>query len=307
MKKSRNYQRGFALGGSILAWALGLASLFGGAQYFANKKIDTQTPVQNVNRTRIMNIRANNNHNFIPDYQQLQLTGEQSLTAEEREGIITMREEEKLARDVYRTLYEKWGLNIFQNISYSENRHTLAMKALLDVYGIDDPVKDDTTGKFTIPEMQKLYDDLVKQGSASLVDALKVGATIEDLDIADLKKWMAKTDNPDILKVYDNLIRGSRNHMRSFIGQLKDQGASYDAQYLSQDEIESIVNSEMERGALAGTYQGLGRGKGQGLRNGSGQGRGRGFQNGNKQKRMQGQGFSRGQGRGQGRGMGWMW
>jgi len=89
-----------------------------------------------------------------------------------------MRKKEKLARDVYRTLYEKWNLQTFQNISYSKNRHTLAIKTLLDKYGIEDPVKDDTTCVFTIPEMQNLYDTLVDQGSKSLLDAITVSATI---------------------------------------------------------------------------------------------------------------------------------
>ncbi len=293
MKKT-NYQRGFALSGGILAWVLGLASLFGGANYVANKKIASQTPVQ---ATRTTNTYMNQNqnhgngmdHSFVPDHNELFTAESGELSEKEREGLITMREEEKLARDVYRTLYDKWGVQTFQNISYSENRHTLAMKTLLDKYGIEDPVKDDTTGEFTIDEMQKLYDALVDQGSNSLVDALKVGATVEDLDISDLKKWISITDNEDILLSYDNLIRGSRNHIRSYVSQIEAQGASYEAQYLSQDELNEILKGDHEKGSHVGNN---GRRNGQGLRDGSGAGRG------------QGQGLRDGSGRGQGRGMG---
>jgi len=279
----RNNQSGFALGGSILAWALGLASIFGGASYFTNQGIESDTPVvQRANTRNFMNNQnqmGNHDHTFVPDYQnQLHLSESGDLSDEERDGLITMREEEKLARDVYRTLYEKWGDQVFQNISYSENRHTLAMKALLDSYGIEDPVTDDTTGEFTIPEMQELYDALVEQGSGSLVDALKVGATIEDLDIHDLHTWIASTDNQDILSAYDNLIRGSRNHMRSYVGRLESLGESYQAQYISQEELEDILEGDHEMGSAAGTQQGTGygQGMGQGLRDGSGQGMGRG-------------------------------
>lgn len=42
------------------------------------------------------------------------------LNAAEIEGLLFMREEEKLAHDVYLALYAKWGLPIFQNIAQSE-------------------------------------------------------------------------------------------------------------------------------------------------------------------------------------------
>ncbi|MDH4364740.1 MAG: DUF2202 domain-containing protein, partial [Acidimicrobiia bacterium] len=48
------------------------------------------------------------------------------------------------------------------------------------------------------------------RGSGALVDALTVGATIEDLDIADLRA--RATDTPAIALVYANLERGSPNH-----------------------------------------------------------------------------------------------
>ena len=75
-----------------------------------------------------------------------------------------------------------------------------------------------------------------------------VGATIEDLDIADLEHWLSKTDNEDIKFVYENLMKGSRNHLRAFIRMLNNYGANYSPQYISKEEYEQIINSQMERG-----------------------------------------------------------
>jgi len=192
-------------------------------------------------------------HSFVPDYNELSGVSMGNLSDIERDGLISMREEEKLARDVYRTLYDKWGVQIFQNISYAENRHSLAVKALLDRYEVVDPVQSDATGEFTIPEMQKLYDELTAQGSVSVLDALKVGATVEDLDIKDLHKWIEGTDNEDTKMVYENLIRGSRNHMRSFNKQITKNGGVYTAQFLSQSEISEILSGEQEYGGHRGS------------------------------------------------------
>ena len=172
----------------------------------------------------------------------------QPISEEEKEGLIEMREEEKLARDVYLTLYNKWKLQIFKNIAESEQTHTDSVKYLLDRYNISDPVKSDEIGKFSNPKFEKLYKELVEKGSKSVVDALTVGATIEDLDIADLEHWISKTDNEDIKLVYENLMKGSRNHMRSFVRMLERYGANYSPQYISKEEYEQIINSQMERG-----------------------------------------------------------
>lgn len=194
-----------------------------------------------------------------------------TLTAAEEAGLILMREEEKLARDVYLTLYDKWGEKIFTNIASSEKTHTDTVKYLIDRYDLEDPVKDDTVGVFTDPTMQKLYDDLIAQGSQSVEEAFIVGMTIEDLDIKDLQDLIAETDNEDIRIAYENLLRGSRNHMRAFNRQLEREGGTYDAQFLTQEEIDEILAGEQERGAGGG---GSGRGGGNG---GRGQGGGQGM------------------------------
>ena len=171
------------------------------------------------------------------------------LSENEANGLLYMREEEKLAHDVYVTLYKQWGLPIFNNIANSEATHTSAIKVLLDRYGIADPAAVNGVGKFTDPTLQKLYDQLVAQGSRSLADALKVGAAIEEIDILDLQPRLAQTANADIELVYGNLLKGSRNHLRAFTSTLQRQtGEIYTAQYLDAASYSSIVGASIERG-----------------------------------------------------------
>ncbi|NPA11433.1 MAG: DUF2202 domain-containing protein [Epsilonproteobacteria bacterium] len=164
--------------------------------------------------------------------------------------LTHMREEEKLARDVYLTLYNKWHLRIFNNIANSEQRHMDAIKALLDKYSLPDPVKDDTVGVFSDPKMLNLYNQLVQEGSKSVTDALKVGATIEDLDIKDLDEALENTNNQDISFVYKNLKKGSENHLRAFVGFLRKYGSDYEPQYISYDYFEEILSTPRQRGMV---------------------------------------------------------
>ncbi len=167
----------------------------------------------------------------------------QPLDAGERAGLLKMREEEKLARDVYLALYNKWNHQVFSNIAGAEQNHMDAVKCLLDKYGITDPVVDDTPGAFSDPSVRNLYQALVTKGLTSLENALWVGATIEDMDIYDLNALLSQTDNDDILNVYTNLNSGSKNHMRAFCGVLGTFGIVYEAQYLTQNEIDEIIST----------------------------------------------------------------
>jgi len=169
-----------------------------------------------------------------------------ALTAEQEAGLLQMREEEKLAHDVYVALYDEWQLRPFSNISAAEQTHSDAVKLLLDRYGLDDPAAGHAAGVFSDPDLQSLYDSLVEQGMESLVAALTVGATIEDLDIADLQSLA--TTAPDIQLVYDNLEKGSRNHLRAFTKQLTKNGATYTPVHITQAEYDAIIAGPMEQG-----------------------------------------------------------
>ncbi|MEA2114916.1 MAG: DUF2202 domain-containing protein [Thermodesulfobacteriota bacterium] len=175
------------------------------------------------------------------------------ISQQVKNDLIQLREEEKLARDVYLYLYTEWDQWIFSNIAQSEQQHMDAVKGLLDKYQIDDPVDPDIQGQFADEDLQDLYDDLIAVGSVSREDALYVGATIEDLDIFDIYEMIDHaTGFEDVTIVYENLSKGSRNHLRSFVGQLVlfDEDYVYYAQYLEQYQVNEIIADPMETGSL---------------------------------------------------------
>lgn len=179
----------------------------------------------------------------------LQTSDNSALTSLEAEGLQFMREEEKLAHDLYIDLYEIWGIPIFNNIANSEATHTAAVKELLDYFGIEDPAEDDLHGVFRDSELQALYDQLLADGSRSLEDAFLVGALVEEVDIKDLEVRMEQTDETQILNVYTNLIAGSRNHLRSFVSQYESRtGQSYQSQFLDDSVVQLILASPAEKG-----------------------------------------------------------
>lgn len=172
----------------------------------------------------------------------------ESLSDAEINSVLHLREEEKLARDVYYTLTLKYNANVFANIKSSEESHMDAILQILNKYAIPDPVTTNGIGVFKNNDLQLLYNQLVEKGNLSLLDAYKVGATIEDLDLFDLKDHLAVIDNQDIILVYNNLSKGSRNHMRSFYKNIVNSNGTYTPQFISQTEFDGIINSSMETG-----------------------------------------------------------
>ena len=162
------------------------------------------------------------------------------LTASEEATLLHMREEEKLARDVYQHLGAKYGLPIFSNIAASEQRHVDFVLNVMAEYAVEDKSSDEA-GLFTLPELQALYQALTEKGDSSLLDALWVGATIEELDIKDLNEAIGNTHNADLIDLYELLRCGSGNHIQAFIRQIEGQGAVYVPKYISQDELDAIL------------------------------------------------------------------
>lgn len=146
---------------------------------------------------------------------------------------------------MYAALYDKWQLPIFANIASAEQTHTDAIAQLLERYNLDDPADGEPAGLFTTPDLQKAYDEFVAQGNQSLVAALTVGATVEEMDIFDLQQ--RATDVPDVALVYAIAQMASRNHLRLFVADLVQRGATYTPTYISQDEYNEIISSPLER------------------------------------------------------------
>lgn len=170
------------------------------------------------------------------------------LSTTETASLRFMREEEQLAHDVYVAAAGRYSTPLFANIASSEATHAGAVATLLARYGLADPMAGLPTGTFATPSFQSLHDSLVAASAVSLVEALKVGAEIEELDIRDIEAQKIGIDNADILLVYEHLLRGSRNHLRAFMKVLAQQGGIYTPKYIPQATFDAIVSSPIETG-----------------------------------------------------------
>lgn len=172
----------------------------------------------------------------------------QHLGSREQTDLVFMREEEKLARDVYLSLYERWELRVFRQIAAAESRHMAWVEALMDRYGLEDPVGENGLGVFINPDLQSLYARLASTGAESVESALLVGAAIEDLDLDDLRRALERSNNEDLHLLYQNLMKGSRNHLRAFTRVLERYGVTFEPVRLTVEEYLEIVQSPQERG-----------------------------------------------------------
>jgi hypothetical protein len=134
-----------------------------------------------------------------------------------------MREEEKLAHDVYVLFSQMYAgqashSRIFAQIAESEQRHTDAVKGLLEEYDVADPAAATVAGEFANADLQDLYDALVEVGTAGFTEALSVGVVIERKDMTDIVNAIEiSAAYADVVKVYSNLLTGSEHHLSAFL------------------------------------------------------------------------------------------
>ena len=171
-----------------------------------------------------------------------------NLSAAEQQTLGFMREEEKLARDVYQVLYKTYPLRPFANIAAAEQQHMDALKHLVQRYQMLDPVKTEQVGQFTDNSLTQLYQALIQRGQSSEIAALQVGALIEETDIQDLRKALANTQTPSLKQTYQNLLEGSYRHLQAFVRQLKQRQQAYQAQVLTPAELKQILQMDSGRG-----------------------------------------------------------
>lgn len=169
-------------------------------------------------------------------------------TPVEAEDMLYMREEEKLARDVYLAMNDAWGLVPFSNVAASEQKHMDAMVKLLLKYQLADPAAGNAIGEFTDPVLRDLYERLVDRGLKAPDEALLVGGLIEEVDMIDIQSAIEASTKEDIDAVYESLMCGSRNHLRAFATAYTAlTGKAYTAQLLPQAAVEAILAGVSER------------------------------------------------------------
>lgn len=140
-----------------------------------------------------------------------------TLSAEQIQTLSYLIQEEKLAKDVYTTLYNQWWNQKFANILSSEDKHRSQLATIFTTYNITNPIVSEEVWVFANEELYQLYQQLIKQGKQSEADALQVGITIEQKDIKDIESMMELfIDYPDITLVLQNLLKGSQRHLQAF-------------------------------------------------------------------------------------------
>lgn len=189
---------------------------------------------------------SSNNCSFV----QLKASG--LITPEEEQALTYMREEEKLAHDVYTFMNNKYDHKVFRNISSAETRHGGFVKELLDRYSVADPSDGKKEGEFTNSDLAAVYTRLTEKGGISLNEAFKCGAEIEELDISDLNKRIDQSTSPDVKQTLMNLRDGSYRHLQAFMRNLKANGESYTPVHLTQAQFDEILSSDNTKGYRCG-------------------------------------------------------
>lgn len=185
------------------------------------------------------------------------------LGAAARQALLFQIDEERMAGELYTAFGAKWGLPPFANIPKSEARHESVLRQLATRAGLALPTA--VAGKFDDAEVQRRYHELLALGLASADSALRAGAYVEEVDIADLDTLIATTDNAALKSTARALRTASGHHLNAFVGLLAARGITYVPQVLNAADYSALT-------AAGGGAKGMGQGRGMGRGRGPGRG-----------------------------------
>ena len=168
------------------------------------------------------------------------------ISKSDRDAIIYVVQEEKVAHDFYKAMYELHGVISFRSISKSEGLHMDQAKQLIEHFGIEDPNKEyyDTPGSFKNPKFEEMYNSLVRNGTNSIVDALVEAARFEEMDIVDIQRFTASTQDEYLKSTFEKLSGVSENHLKALVKDLFERGVEYTPKYLSAEQYNEIITSK---------------------------------------------------------------
>ena len=195
--------------------------------------------------------------------------GEDSINVldfSEQTHLVFTCEEEKLARDVYRVLRRQFPeIRSFAEMAAAGEHSQCKVLDLMRKYRVSVPRVNDNVGVFSWGSYGRYFTEkylvLTSQGSSSPLNALYVGAFMEELNIQDIDlcpKVIVDnsngigevsacgrnyTDNPDVLRVYDSLVAESRRHLQLLVRDIEQfiGAGKYQAQVLPQEQVDAIL------------------------------------------------------------------
>ncbi len=171
----------------------------------------------------------------------------QMISESEQRTILRMREEEKMTRDFYLAMNEKWNQKVFANIAENESYHMSQIFLLVEKYKLNDPIArtGDERGVYIDSGLQLEYNELIAAGNVSLKAALKAGAKMEENDIVELRNGIAGTSSKEIAGTYKYLLQYSANHLNALVQNLEKQGVTYQPEFLDKADYNNIRNNKV--------------------------------------------------------------
>lgn len=177
------------------------------------------------------------------------------LTADEIEFLYAMREDEKLARDLYAYFWTRYPTAPqIQRISKAEESHIAAIETVLDYYEISYPAMS-APGVFEDSTRQALYDELALK-SETMLEAFQTMAFVEDRDLFAYKMVQSQITNANLSLLIENMIKASTNHLKAAIRQIFVRDGSYTSIYLSAEEYDAIIKLPFQNGKAYKTKKG---------------------------------------------------
>lgn len=164
-------------------------------------------------------------------------------------GVMEVRDRQRLARDLYDYFARKYVDSTFRIARDTRGQHLALLARVLRQRDALPAVPAFPAGEFDDPALQAEFDRLRELGDESLLGAARVGALLEERDIAFVRARAAETSAADVTAAYARLERTGRRHLWTFVTRLRTQGEDYQPEHMKGTDFQALVESRNPRDA----------------------------------------------------------
>lgn len=154
-----------------------------------------------------------------PEYTQANDGDTKSLTIAEQNDLLYMIEKEKMMRNIYKTMFQEYNVELFQSIYQAKESHLSLLSSKIDKYDVHNPLVYSAENEFENSSLQLVYDDFLAKKLIYEIEALNFVKNMEERHINYVETTVSQVDgNDDIVSVYNVILLGSQAHLDALLG-----------------------------------------------------------------------------------------
>lgn len=155
------------------------------------------------------------------------------LSADEKEGLLSLLELQKMQVDVYSVMADRIQQPVFNDLAEQDAKLMELLAVKVDKYGLDNPITGKAAGEFEDEAVQNKYNAFIRTTNFGWNEMIAYATDMEEELIDVIQEQKTKiSGNMDIVQLYEEILQQSVSDLNA----LNEEWENYSHIYAPKDE-----------------------------------------------------------------------